>query len=202
MTTNVTPKTWTVGELVTAAMLNEQLRDNMNARWPYTTKGDIAVATGANDLARLAVGSDYKVLTALASETSGLKWQALGSILQVVQQTNGISTDTTSTSYTDVTNATITLTLTNTSKVLMLATASITAQGAEEEYIKGVIDGTDKVESINQVSASGKILQWNYLAMQTCSAGSRVVKLQFKSYGGTRVNLYNGALIAIVLPTA
>ena len=39
-----------------------------------TTKGDLAVATGAASLARVAVGSNNKVLTADSSQTSGVRW--------------------------------------------------------------------------------------------------------------------------------
>src|SRR3990172_123473 len=37
-------------------------------------KGDLIAATAADTVARLAAGADYGVLTALASETTGLKW--------------------------------------------------------------------------------------------------------------------------------
>jgi hypothetical protein len=44
-----------------------------------TTKGDILVATAADTLARLGVGSDDQVLTADSTEATGLKWAAGGS---------------------------------------------------------------------------------------------------------------------------
>jgi len=40
----------------------------------FDAKGDLAVGTGANTAARLAVGSNDKVLVAASGETTGLKW--------------------------------------------------------------------------------------------------------------------------------
>lgn len=70
----INPKTWVDTYLVTAAHLNQEIRDRLNDIWKYTTKGDIVVATGANDLARLGVGSNGQVLTADSGETVGMKW--------------------------------------------------------------------------------------------------------------------------------
>lgn len=55
MTDFVTPRTWTVGELVTKAMLDEQVRDNMNAIWVGTTAGDMDYYVDSNTKSRLAM---------------------------------------------------------------------------------------------------------------------------------------------------
>jgi hypothetical protein len=44
----------------------------------WDTKGDLAVATGADTAAKLAVGSNAQVLTADSTQTTGLKWAAAG----------------------------------------------------------------------------------------------------------------------------
>lgn len=64
------------GDYVESTYLN-QVRANFQAGVPdiYTTKGDLAVATGADAAARLAVGADDATLTADASTASGLAWQ-------------------------------------------------------------------------------------------------------------------------------
>jgi len=63
-----TPRTWVTGEVLTAALLNTELRDNLNQTGPalVTTAEDILVASGANALKRLAVGSNTQVLTVTA----------------------------------------------------------------------------------------------------------------------------------------
>jgi hypothetical protein len=51
-----TPRTWSTGEVVTAALLNAQIKGNMDLSAPaiMTTAGDIIYASGANTPARLA----------------------------------------------------------------------------------------------------------------------------------------------------
>jgi len=58
------PRTWTTGELVTATIGNTHWRDNLLETYPakVTTAGDIAYATAANALARLAIGAANTVL--------------------------------------------------------------------------------------------------------------------------------------------
>ena len=61
-----TPRTWITGEVVTAALLNAQLKSNMDLTAPaiMTTAGDIIYASGANTPARLAKDANAtRVLT-------------------------------------------------------------------------------------------------------------------------------------------
>lgn len=53
------------------------IKDNFAAGVPdlFTTKGDLAVATGADAATRLAVGADDATLVADASQAGGLAWQ-------------------------------------------------------------------------------------------------------------------------------
>ena len=71
-----TPRTWTTGELVTASIMNVHVRDNLNETGPFlvTTKGDIVVASAANNLDRVAVGANNTILTADSAEVTGVKW--------------------------------------------------------------------------------------------------------------------------------
>jgi hypothetical protein len=75
------PRSWTTGELVTAAMLNTHLRDNLLETAPakVTTAGDLLYGTGANALARLAIGS-----SALLGISGGLPaWTAGPSVVSL-----------------------------------------------------------------------------------------------------------------------
>lgn len=57
-----TPVTWTVGHLVTAAELNQQLKDNLSAIWTGTTNGDIDYYTSSTTKSRLAIGTVGQIL--------------------------------------------------------------------------------------------------------------------------------------------
>tara|TARA_R110000824_G_scaffold37757_4_gene115976 strand:+ start:102 stop:779 length:678 start_codon:yes stop_codon:yes gene_type:complete len=61
-----TPRTWVTGEVVTAALLNAQVKGNLDLSAPaiMTTAGDIIYASGANTPARLAKDTNAtRVLT-------------------------------------------------------------------------------------------------------------------------------------------
>lgn len=72
------PRTYVTAELITAAILNTDHRDNLLETAPakVTTKGDIVVATAANTLARVAVGANDTVMTADSAQSAGVKWAA------------------------------------------------------------------------------------------------------------------------------
>ncbi len=52
-----TPYDWTPGELVTASIMDTNVRDQFSALYPYTIAGDVAYAISSNTLARLPYGA-------------------------------------------------------------------------------------------------------------------------------------------------
>lgn len=62
------PRTWVTAEVVTAAIMNQHVRDNLLQTAPaiVTTAGDLVVATGANALARLAIGATNSLASVVA----------------------------------------------------------------------------------------------------------------------------------------
>lgn len=65
------------GAVITAAW-GDAVRANVNecALARFAAKGDLAVATAANVVARLAVGADHRALVAASGEATGVLWQA------------------------------------------------------------------------------------------------------------------------------
>ena len=61
---------------ITATWWNTYVRDNFEAGIPaiYTSKGDVAVGSGANAADRLPVGDDGQMLEADSGESLGVKW--------------------------------------------------------------------------------------------------------------------------------
>lgn len=66
------PRTWVALEVLTAALLNTHLRDNLLETAPakVTTQGDLTYATAANALARLAKGTAGQALVMNAGATA------------------------------------------------------------------------------------------------------------------------------------
>lgn len=95
-------------------------------------KGDLIVATAADTVSRLAVGTNNHVLTADSSTSTGLKWAAVaggGKVLQVIEDATTTQESTTSLSY-QSTNLSVSITPSSTSsKVLIL----LSIQAAAEE---------------------------------------------------------------------
>lgn len=58
-------RTWTTGEVVTASMMNQQIRDNGNAIWVGTTAGDLDYYSDSTNKARIPIGSSNDQLMAI-----------------------------------------------------------------------------------------------------------------------------------------
>ncbi len=86
------PKTWAYNELVTAAMMNAELRDRLVEIWKVTTKGDLLVAQSGTVLDRLPVGTNGQVLIADSSQPLGVRWATLLDIGIIVKWSGSIAT--------------------------------------------------------------------------------------------------------------
>lgn len=86
----------------------------------FDAKGDLLTATAGDTPARIAVGSNGQALLADSSTATGLKWGAVGKVLQVVQATYATETTVNGSTYADSgLSASITPSATS-SKVLVL----------------------------------------------------------------------------------
>jgi hypothetical protein len=72
----VSPSDKTTGDLISAAMWNQDIVANEKASAPdvFTAKGDLFVGTAADAGAVLPAGTNGKILTTDSSEATGLKW--------------------------------------------------------------------------------------------------------------------------------
>jgi hypothetical protein len=105
----------------------------------YTAKGTILVGTASNAKTALTVGTNNYVLTADSAETSGVKWASVTTtprIGQVVSSTVATSTTTTSSTYIDAVDMSISITPTlSTSKVLVSFTFGAMYTGVQTDII-------------------------------------------------------------------
>lgn len=63
------------GQVWSATDQNTYVAGNQQALWVFTTKGDLAVALDADDLSRLAVGGNGKIITADSGQSTGLLYK-------------------------------------------------------------------------------------------------------------------------------
>lgn len=81
------PRTWVSGEVVSAALLNAHLRDNLLETAPakVTTAGDVVYANGANSLARLAANAGKLLHSSSTAPYWGMaqpgEWFSMGAAL-------------------------------------------------------------------------------------------------------------------------
>ena len=115
--------TVSTGDTWTAAQQNAYLKDNMTAVFPYTTKGDLAVASAANNLARLGVVSDYQLLQSRTGATNGVEWSGPVGCILYNASVNASASTTTTASFTTETldNAGFHDNLTNPSRITIPA---------------------------------------------------------------------------------
>lgn len=114
-------------------------------------KGDLVVGTGADTFSRLAVGANDTILVAASGEATGLKWAAPagGAIKQVVTGATTTSQNITSTSYTDVTDLTVTITPSSTASTILII------MGSEVGLSRG---GSDRCQTVYQLLRGATVL--------------------------------------------
>jgi hypothetical protein len=61
-----TPRTWITGETVTCDEMNQQLRDNQNETWKYSSNGDLMYGASATTSVKLPIGSNGNILSVVS----------------------------------------------------------------------------------------------------------------------------------------
>lgn len=192
------------GDAWSASQHNTYGRDNDLAYWVYQAAGDLAYASSSAALARLAIGANG---TVLASNGSAPIWSnaAVNGLLNIKGTVDFSPAQTFSSTWADITGATLTLTLGATCTILVLAevTGNSTLAGTgRATQIRAMVDGVaDAAPKGSNGSANPTRLEaQSYIySVSGIAAGARIVKLQAQADSGVNEANYvaSGRLIAI-----
>ena len=154
-----------------------------------TAKGDLIAGTGSATFDNLPVGTNGQTLVADSTASTGLKWATPASAQVPILTTTGASGDfsTSSTSYVDVTNMTITRTpVSATNKIEVKASFSIYAAANMAIDFKMLAGATGSGLLYTGSRGTTGYTQFNVLFYFTnVAASSTVFKLQMKTDGGS-----------------
>ena len=193
------------GDWIDAAWLNQYLRDNVAALWPYTTAGDISYATSPTVLARLGKPSVESVLK--NTSAGAPSWLSLASIDGRVHA-SGMITDTTnrttsSATFANVTGVTFNLVLTQICTIYAFAYGNYGVDDYANVPTFGIsINGVDDASPISSMIPAG-LTEPLFVTMTKASgiaAGTRAIQLRFRIPSGIDlVNIRQCRMIAFAV---
>ncbi len=182
--------TYTIGEIVTAAIMKTYIKDNLNETAPakVTTAGDIIYATAANAIARLGIGTAGQILRTNSGATAPewINTELLSSLL------TPSTFETSATSFTDATGTSATLSPLRAGTIVALVRATLDSNNAEGSESQLLIDGNVyEFRSVGTGPASSSI---TCMAFHAVTAGSYVCKMQLRCTGGFLVSVKLSAI--------
>lgn len=173
------PSTWVAGNVLTAAQLNQQLRDNMLETGPAKVSaiGQVLVGTGANTLTARTPDTD---VVATSESTTSITYAALATAGPIATCTTG--TKALVIMSAQFTNATIGNT----------ANMSFAVSGAT------TIAASDNYAMVMTPYASNAFhAQSRHVFLESLTGGSNVFTCQYKSGGATNANFRNREITVI-----
>jgi hypothetical protein len=198
--------------------MHNTLLDNIHALWTNAAAGAVPYWSAANLMSALlkpagkalmthdgtvpgwlGIGSAGQLLTVV----SGAQAWANPDVIHALATINNVGTtqNTTSTSPTDVTGASVNLTLTRACKIIVFGGATglpASGGGSYPIYFHLSIDGTAVGNYPSYVPYPGSVAVAGYKS--GVASGSRNVKLQFSSPFGITVTSYGAFLVALAVP--
>jgi hypothetical protein len=191
------------GGTLSAAQWNTHVRDNFAALWPYTAAGDLAYATSATTLTRLAKGLAGQFLKMNASATAP-EWAYAGGV-KIDSFSNATPYSVVDLSATrDMPNSSKAVTVTSTSTIITIGNIVMYGQGSYglfDAYFN--IDGVD-ISSGFMSSHAYQIGEYDTVTLlgirTSVPAGSRTIKIREVGGTGHTYTVERKAWIAFIIP--
>jgi len=194
------PRTWVVGEVLTAALLNQELRDHLLETGPakVATAEDLLVGAGGQTLKRLAKGASRQVLR--VGPGGALEWSAA---VQAQMAVLAADRSNTSTSLVDVDAAAQSISMTTEGGPVLVAWS-----GAVENSGNGyTVDLTYSVDGVDRsiigawvTAAPNQRGQVSFLRLEGgLSPGSHAFRARFRASGYTAKVAGSSANAALVV---
>jgi len=154
------------GDVVTVWTVNAFSVTNAISNTLVDAKGDLIVATAADTPARLAVGTNGYALLADSTQATGVKWGAVGKLLQVVNADTNSAVTSSSTTYVD-TGLTASITPSSTSsKILVTVHQSYniptSGNGMGIKLVRGSTDLRTHGSYVGYTAAGGEVITGHF----------------------------------------
>jgi hypothetical protein len=171
-----------------------------------TTKGDIIVATGNATLVRQGVGTNGQVLTADSTQADGVIWATPASSSPANAAAYvGANESTTSTSFTALTTAGPTVTLTTGTKAFLILSSRMEgASTATRGYMSYAVSGATTIAANEGRAQELKVVADQFIDQKSfgilitgLTAGSNTFTAQYKSQTGAIV-YYTERRLAVI----
>lgn len=196
--------TFASGDAFSASQANTYGRDNDLAYWVYQAAGDLAYSTSVSALARLAIGAAGSVLSVVAGVPAWVSGGVTG-LLNASGLVDFAPAQTISGTWTDITGATLNLTLTATCTVYVLAsvTGHNVLNGSGRVFaVRAVVGATSDGDALYMANGSedgsrSEALPYIY-RLTGVAAGTVTVKLQSQK-DTSNVVVTAGRMIALAI---
>lgn len=185
--------TYVTNQLITAAHGNTYWKENISTLFPYTTAGDIAYASSASVLARLAIGTAGQVLR-VNSGASAPEWGESKGLSCYGYFSPINATGLTATTYTDISGATVDVVVPETATLFAIAMCTPYVPGnTETVYLRWVLDGTNQKEitiGFGSTLSGVTFCSINLLGLKSgVTAGTKTCKLQYHLSDGDTTSI-------------